>query len=204
MPDPENPGPEDLQAIGDRMERLLGELQVAVIPRSYEQVEEVLRLVTELYGRGLERLLGIAEATDPALMDRFLDDELVASLMMVHGLHPEDLRTRVEEALESIRPFLADHDGNVELLDIDEGLGAVHLRLLGNCDGCPSSSLTLRNAVETALNDRAPEIEIIDVEANSPTVVPAGGAGEGAIPVTLTRKKVFEECPTEMAPVPTG
>ena len=65
---------------------------------------------------------------------------------------------RVEAALESVRPFLAHHDGDVELLDIDPDAGAVLLRLLGSCDGCPSSAVTLQLAVERAIVDAAPEI----------------------------------------------
>ena len=56
------------------------------------------------------------------------------------------------------------HGGDVELLDIDEAVGAVHLRLLGSCDGCPSSAVTLQHAVERAIVEAAPEIVTIDVE----------------------------------------
>ena len=66
--------------------------------------------------------------------------------------------TRVESALESVRPFLQGHGGDVELLELDEERGAVHLRLLGSCDGCPSSAVTLRTAVEQAIEEAAPEI----------------------------------------------
>ena len=62
-----------------------------------------------------------------------------------------------------MRPFLAHHDGDVELLGIDPDAGAVKLRLLGSCDGCPSSSVTLQFAVERAIVEAAPEISRIDV-----------------------------------------
>ena len=80
----------------------------------------------------------------PDLMDALVADDLVASLLLVHGLHPESLDNRVEAALASVRPFLAQHGGDVELLGIDEDRGAVRLRLLGSCDGCPSSAVTLQ------------------------------------------------------------
>jgi Fe-S cluster biogenesis protein NfuA len=188
----------DLQAVGGRIERLLDGLRVAVIPREYEHVEEVVRLVTELYGAGLERILAIV---GPAAVRDLLADELVAGLLLVHGLHPEDLASRVEAALASVRPFLRHHDGDVELLDVDEGAGAVHLRLLGSCDGCPSSAVTLQLAVERAIREAAPEIAIIDVEAHDPVVVPAGVADGGGVPVALGRKPAYEQCPTEVAAV---
>ena len=58
-------------------------------------------------------------------------------------------------ALETVKPTLAQHGGGVEFLGIDEGV--VRLRLEGNCNGCPSSSQTLRNLVETALDEVAPD-----------------------------------------------
>lgn len=197
-------GPHDLHAVGDRIERLLDELRLAVIPREYEHVEEVVRLVSELYGAGLERTLAIVGRSAPNLVADLVADELVASLLIVHGLHPDDLERRVEGALESVRPFLSQHDGDVELLDIDESVGAVHLRLLGSCDGCPSSSVTLQLAVETAINEAAPEIVIIDVEAHDPAVVPAGTANGNGTPVALGRKPVYESCPSEVAEVAAG
>ena len=91
-------------------------------------------------------------------------------------------------ALESVRPFLGAHGGDVELLGLDGAIGAVHLRLLGSCDGCPSSAVTLRTAVESAIAEAAPEIVIIDVEE------PAHQAGHQAdhqaagTPIELGRK----------------
>ena len=187
---------DDLQAVGDKIERLLDGLRGAVIPREYEHVEEVVRLVTELYGAGLERILAIV---GPDVVPDLLADELVAGLLLVHGLHPDDLSSRVEEALASVRPFLRHHDGDVELLDVDESVGAVHLRLLGSCDGCPSSAVTLQHAVERAIREAAPEIAIIDVEAHDPVLVPAGAVGDGGVPVALGRKPAYEHCPTEVA-----
>jgi Fe-S cluster biogenesis protein NfuA len=191
----------DLQAVGQRIEQLLDELRMAVIPREYEHVEEVVRLVTELYGAGLERVVSIVGDADPGLVTALAADDVVAGLLLVHGLHPEDLETRVERALASVRPFLRHHDGDVELLDIDPSAGAVHLRLLGSCDGCPSSSVTLQLAVERAINEAAPEIVIIDVEAAEPTIVPAGRSNGDGVPVALGRKPVYDACPTEVAGV---
>ena len=135
---------QNLRVVGDRIEQLLDELHATADPATCALAQELLRLVTELYGGGLERVVVLAREDAPELVDRLLADELVASLLLVHGLHPESVTARVEQALESVRPFLATHDGDVELLDIDEDAGAVHLRLLGSCDGCPSSAVTLQ------------------------------------------------------------
>ena len=159
-----------------------------------------MRQVTELYGAGLGRVLEIVGLAAPELLARLGEDELVASLLVVHGLHPVTVEARVEAALASVRPLLAHHDGDVELLAIDPDAGAVMLRLLGSCDGCPSSSVTLQLAVEQAIFEAAPEIARIDVADLAPVPVRAGP--ETA--VTLTRKPVFDSCPSELRTATSG
>jgi Fe-S cluster biogenesis protein NfuA len=186
MPDPQN-----LRAAGDRIEQALDELHATADPRTINLAEELLRLVTELYGAGFARAIELARQQAPELLAAFVDDELVASLLLVHGLHPESVDNRVEAALVAVRPFLAQHGGDVELLGIDEDLGAVKLRLLGSCDGCPSSASTLKGAVEVAITDAAPEIVRIVVEEPTPVVV--------SDPVSLRAKPLYEDCPVEVA-----
>ena len=91
----------------------------------------------------------------------------MASLLLVHGLHPYDVETRVEQALDGVRPYLGSHGGDVELLGVTDD-GVVRLRLLGSCDGCPSSSVTLKLAVEEAIEAAAPEVDGIEVEEPRP------------------------------------
>ena len=88
-----------------------------------------------------------------------------------------------------MRPFLAHHDGDVELLAVDPELGAVRLRLLGSCDGCPSSAVTLQLAVERAIVEAAPEVVRIDVDDVAPAPVLAGpGDARGADPQAALRQ----------------
>ena len=102
----------------------------------------------------------------------------------MHGLHPYGVQTRVEQALQSVRPYLGSHDGDVELLGVtDEGV--VQLRLLGSCDGCPSSSVTLELAVRDAIEAVAPEVTSIEVE--TPAQEAAGGT---LIPVDALRARL--------------
>lgn len=175
--------PSNLRAAGDRIEQLLGQLRAAVEPEVWVRIEEVVGLVTELYGAGLGH---VVELGDSSLVDRMVEDELVASLLVLHGLHPDDLPARVERALASTRPYLASHGGDVELLELDAMSGSARLRLLGSCDGCPSSSATLRNAVEQAIAEAAPEIARIEVEGlddeGEPAIDPL------SVPVAMRRK----------------
>lgn len=153
--------------IGEAIEQRLAAMQARADPRVFDQAVELLQLVSELYGSGLARVMELAQRHAPDLVRHITDDELLTSLLIANGLHPDDVQARIARALDSVRPFLAGHGGDVELLDIDERVGAVRLRLLGSCDGCPSSAVTLRNSVERAIVEAAPEITIIDVEEAS-------------------------------------
>ena len=158
-------GPPDLRAVGERIDALLdASSSGGAVAR--ERTEELVRLVADLYGAGIERILDLlyeAGHLDDEALALLANDDLVASLLIVHGLHPHSVEQRVEQALERVRPYLGSHGGDVELLAVTQD-GAVRLRLLGSCDGCPSSSVTLKLAVEGAIEAAAPEISTIEVE----------------------------------------
>lgn len=163
----------DVRSSGERIEALL-QASAAAGPVAREHAEELVRLVVELYGAGLERLLEIAYdggRLDDDVVAALAADELVAGLLLVHGLHPYGLPDRVERALEQVRPYLGAHGGNVELGDVTDD-GVVELRLLGSCNGCSSTAQTLKDAVEGAILAAAPEVVRIDT---APGAEPAGG-----------------------------
>jgi Fe-S cluster biogenesis protein NfuA/nitrite reductase/ring-hydroxylating ferredoxin subunit len=164
------------RATSERIEGLLADLAAHADPRVTERAEEVVRLLMELYGAALERVVTIA-SSEPQVADRLADDELVASLFILHGLHPLDTDQRVRRALDTVRPYLGSHAGGVELLGVENDV--VRLRLEGNCDGCPSSTVTIKNAIERAIGEAAPEITAVEVEgATEPRQ-----AASGVIPV---------------------
>lgn len=71
--------------------------------------------------------------------------------------------TKVLEALESIRPFLNNDGGDIELVDVQDE--KVFVKLHGNCNGCPMSFSTMKLGVETTIRQFAPEIkEVVSVE----------------------------------------
>jgi len=72
----------------------------------------------------------------------------------------ESLIEQVEKALDTIRPAIAMDGGNVELLDIDDGV--VTLRMMGACGGCPMSTMTLKQGIEQRLREMVPGIERVD------------------------------------------
>lgn len=169
-----------LAATGERIERLLEACSTAG-PLARERAEELVRLVVDLYGAGIRRILDRAYdagvLTDEVI-DSLADDELVSSLLLVHGLHPYSVEERIVRALDRVRPYLGSHGGDVELLEVT-ATGIARLRLLGSCDGCPSSAVTLSLAVEGAVTAAAPEVVSVEVveapapsSASSPAVIP--------------------------------
>jgi Fe-S cluster biogenesis protein NfuA/nitrite reductase/ring-hydroxylating ferredoxin subunit len=139
----------------------------------------LVREVVGLYGAGLERIVQLVQASDDqarSLAERLATDDLVASLLLVHGLHPHDVHRRVSDALDRVRPYLGSHGGDVDLLEVtDEDV--VRLAFKGSCKSCPSSAVTLELAVEDAVRAAAPEIASIEVvtaePSSSPSVIPA-------------------------------
>ncbi|MET3936024.1 Fe-S cluster biogenesis protein NfuA/nitrite reductase/ring-hydroxylating ferredoxin subunit [Arthrobacter sp. OAP107] len=113
---------------------------------------------------------------DDGTLEALTADSLVAGLLVIHGLHPQSMEARVAAALDSVRPYLGSHGGDVELEGISPD-GVVRLKLLGTCQGCPSSSVTLKYAVEEAIQNAAPEVTAIDVveaekQPGSPALIP--------------------------------
>jgi Fe-S cluster biogenesis protein NfuA len=169
----------------DRIEALLEEVEGLADPAARETALELVQELLDLYGEGLARVVGhVAERDDDGtLADALAADELVAHLLLLHGLHPVPLERRVGEALAEVRPYLESHGGNVELLGIEEGV--VRLQLQGSCSGCPSSAVTLKLAVEEAIHKAAPDVEeIVAVDA-----APQPG---------LIQLEVYDACPAPL------
>ena len=155
----------DVAALPKRIEALLDELTSLGNPAVTSGAEELVAAVVSLYGAALERIVErLAEEPDgAALVRRLSADELVANLLMLHALHPDDVDTRVQAALDRVRPYLGAHAGGIEFLGVDED-GVAQLRLQGSCDGCAGSTATVQNAVERAVLEAAPDVVAIHVE----------------------------------------
>jgi Fe-S cluster biogenesis protein NfuA/nitrite reductase/ring-hydroxylating ferredoxin subunit len=150
---------------GERIEELLASLGTAS-GSAAAAAEELVRLLLGLYGDGLSHImdaLAAEGAPGEAIRDRLLADPLVESLLLLHDLHPLDTDARIQRALDRVRPYLGSHAGGVEYLGTGPD-GVARLRLEGSCHGCPSSTVTVRLAIEGAVQDAAPEVTEVVVE----------------------------------------
>jgi Fe-S cluster biogenesis protein NfuA len=188
----------EVRQVGARVEELLGTLRSSGNGAAAPAAEELVRILLGLYGDGLGHIMGaLHESGDAgaAVLDKLLADPLVESLLVLHDLHPLDVDARIQRALDGVRPYLGSHAGGVEYLGVTDD-GVAHLRLEGSCHGCPSSTVTVRLAIQGAIEEAAPEVSDVVVEGVSepagqqallqigsgpPGAVAAGpGAGPGA------------------------
>jgi Fe-S cluster biogenesis protein NfuA len=149
------------------MDALVHQLEGTADPGVRATARALVQALLEFHADGLARLLEMIDATGApgaALIDRLGEDELVKPLLLLHGLHPLDLRTRVLEALEQTRPVLRTHGGGVECIAVDD-TGVVTLRL--ETHGCGSSNGALKTAVEDALREAAPDLSRLVFEETS-------------------------------------
>jgi Fe-S cluster biogenesis protein NfuA len=149
---------------GERIEELLASLRSRG-GAAADTAEELVRLLVGMYGDGLAAIMAaLAEEGEPgrAIIDRLTADPLVEGLLLLHGLHPLDVDARIQRALDQVRPYLGSHAGGVQYLGVTDGVA--RLLLEGSCHGCPSSTVTVRLAIEGAVQDAAPEVTEVVVE----------------------------------------
>jgi len=155
---PEDSAPDVDELVGD-VERL----EALIAGRDESQ-----RMLAFAYGRAIEalhkcalrKLIASVKAA-PGALEALRDaasDPLVYAVLRRHGLIQPSLQERIESALASIRPMLASHGGDVEFVAFLPP-DAVEVRFLGNCDHCPSSTLTFVAGVKQAIEEHCPEIK---------------------------------------------
>ena len=153
----------------ERVQELQDLLDSRADAEAREIADALVSAVVQMYGAGLERILVVCSR--PALKvsgspSDLTEDSLVATLLLIHDLHPVPLEDRVQGALESVRPYMESHGGNVELLSLEDGVARIHLR--GSCSDCSASSVTLELAIKQALEEAAPDLLGLEVEGVAP------------------------------------
>jgi Fe-S cluster biogenesis protein NfuA len=174
------------------IERLLGKIESVADPNLRTTVQELVQLVMDLHGAGIERMLELIHAYgdgDNSIIQKLGRDEFVASLLVLYGLHPLDVEARVIQALDKLRSRLRAHDGEVQLLSIHDGV--VRLRLHANGHGCGSTAQALKEMVEEAVYQAAADVTALVIE----------GAGEkqGFVPLEMLLETRKEDCERNLA-----
>jgi Fe-S cluster biogenesis protein NfuA/nitrite reductase/ring-hydroxylating ferredoxin subunit len=193
-------GPDDVLL---RVQELQAQLDSSEDVATRELAEELVSAVVQMYGAGLERIVGAllaAGAEGERLATALAEDELVAALLLIHDLHPVPLRERVQGALEHVRPYMESHGGDVELLSLDGGVARISL--VGSCSDCSASAVTLELAIKQALEEAAPDLERLEVEGVAPTptgpslpLADSGSPPDGAVELPMVMSGSAAQAP---------
>jgi Fe-S cluster biogenesis protein NfuA/nitrite reductase/ring-hydroxylating ferredoxin subunit len=168
----------------DRVQRLTEEIDQLSDPRARELTQELMSAVLAMYGDGLARIMaaiGRSRVAGATILDELAQDGAVASLLLIHDLYPVSLEDRVVEALDTVRPYMESHGGNVEFLGIEDGVAK--LALQGSCNGCAASRATLELAIKQALEEHAPDLDGLEVQGVSDPVSSGGLPGSFELPM---------------------
>lgn len=126
--------------------------------------QDVLEAIDGIHRDGLTRMAALMDHHD--LLKLAATDPPVAELLDLYDLVPISEEMLVERALETVRPYIQSHGGQLEVLAVAGG--TVRVRLAGSCAGCSGSAMTLKRGVETALRENYPGFQAMEVEEPQP------------------------------------
>lgn len=147
---------EEVRALGDRIARLLEETRASCGPNTWPSVELLLEAIFRLQGEALGRIVERAETEAPEMLQAMQEDELVASLLRLHALHPESVERRIGRGLERIRPGLGIHVRALQLVEVDsKGTAVIGVTTK---EGARIDTAELEDSIRRAVLEEAPEL----------------------------------------------
>jgi Fe-S cluster biogenesis protein NfuA len=164
----------DFRELVQRIGGLVQEIEAIADPAVRASTKELVQALMDLHGAALERAMEIVSAAgEPgmSLIDLLGRDPMVSSVLVLYGLHPEELDSRVLQAIERVKPQLRKQGCEVELVELGEG--AVRLRVQTGEHACGSTANTVRATLEGAIYETAPDITALTIEGLDGK--PAGG-----------------------------
>jgi Fe-S cluster biogenesis protein NfuA len=167
----------------ERIGQLVGQLEIIADAEARAGAKTLVQLLLDLHAVGLERTLEIIAAnaqTGQQIIDDLGRDPFVSSLLVLYGIHPLDLDSRIAQAVARVEPQVRKGGGELDLLSNDGGVVRLRVRLTGH--GCGSTGKTLKKIIEDALYEAAPDLVVLQVEgleeaAGSSGFVPLGELG---------------------------
>jgi nitrite reductase/ring-hydroxylating ferredoxin subunit/Fe-S cluster biogenesis protein NfuA len=176
------PGP-DIDTLLDRL--AYTEERIAAKAQKWE-VEAYRGALDKLHGEALRRLVGVLRRDDGAadLLQAAAADEVVYTVLRRHEIITPPIEERVAKALRKIRPLLATHGGDIDVIAIAPP--RITLRFVGSCEECPAQLFTLRSVIASALKRDCPEIrELVEMKATGAGEAPVRLENEGWRPAGL-------------------
>ncbi len=156
----------ELNRQSQHIQELISEIDSLPNPETRKMMQDCIQEILSFYGHGLDRMLSIiSNGNSVAAKDIYndlIEDSFVSGLLLIHDLHPLDLKTRLHMALEKVKPYMDSHGGSVEIVSLEDGVAK--LKLAGSCKGCPSSSSTLELGIKQAIEELCPDLSGLEVE----------------------------------------
>ncbi len=155
----------DFQERVRRIGALVEELETIADPAARSSARQLMQLVMEFHGAAIDRILEIlANGGEPgmAFIEQLGRDPMISSLLVLYGLHPETVETRVSKAVERLKAKLQRDGAAIEMLGIKDG--AVSVKVTPGAHACGSTTSTLRSLVEDSIYEAAPDIAALTVE----------------------------------------
>ena len=150
--------------------RQLGQLitQFGQMPEGPQKTacKELVQLLMDVHGAGLDRMMEIVfenETAGPAIIDKLAQDSVTGSLLLLYSLHPDDLETRVNKAVERMRPRLRKLSYSVDLTRVDEGTVEVRVTSTSSGHSCGSTAKEVRGIVEDCVYELAPDVTSLEI-----------------------------------------
>jgi Fe-S cluster biogenesis protein NfuA len=155
----------DFQERVRRIGALVEELETIADPAARSSARQLMQLVMEFHGAAIDRILEVlANGGEPGMgfIEQLGRDPMISSLLVLYGLHPETVETRVSKAVERLKAKLLRDGAAIELLGIKDG--TVSIRVTPGAHACGSTTGTLRSLVEDSIYEAAPDIAGLTVE----------------------------------------
>lgn len=149
----------------ERLTGLVGELESIADPKARASARDLISLVMDLHGEAFERILEQMFAQGEAgerIIGQLASDPLVSSLLVLYGLHPDDLGTRATAAVARACKDLKSHGVSAELISADDGTVRVQATVAPG--SCGSTTMTARKLLENAIYDAAPDLSSVVIE----------------------------------------
>jgi hypothetical protein len=171
-----------------RLQELLARFEALGDPAARAAAQELVQVVIDLHGWGLSDLLGIVQdaGSQPAdtLLARFTANPAVRGMLLLHGLHPEDLATRASKAVERLRPHLGVRGVRADLIGVEDEVVRLRVTASGQKNQRPSA-IELQREIENTVLEMTPDAANLIIEG----LEEAGGASEVYVALSaITRR----------------
>ncbi len=160
---------EDFQGIAERVDKALKNIESLEDENAKMHALGLKTAIEDFHKYALTKMVQKlkSDANGKEILFEMVDEPSVYALLQLHGIIKQNLDGRITQVLDSVRPYMQSHGGDVEFVRYENS--TAYVKLHGSCNGCSQSAVTLRDGVEEALKHNIPEIQNVEVVADEPS-----------------------------------